>query len=288
MPITRYNRDPRGGNGPRVVIRHVYKGVTFYSADGREMSQRQQQVIVQAAQKVPPQVWQSLAAVGARVIVMNWDDTGVHPRLMELTGGNQSWDLLAEPMGWQARDISMIGELNGRKFPVAVVGLGPKDKDERRYVKELASGEMANLSGITRAGAMTHEVAHLVDFSNRLMRSVGKMYMGLHGDELKQAIIKRNPMKPSPIERYGGLDVGWPQAPMDISTSKSWKQTHPKNYTAQYGGLPPLWGPKNTRAIPETEVFAEALSRHWLGQSLPLKVKGFFDDYFSPQKGLKW
>jgi hypothetical protein len=263
----------RGGvNAPskttsRVVTKHVYRGVSFYSATGKTLGVEQQKGIILAAQKIPTKVWDRLAMAGTKIIVMNDRERTMAPKFIEY--------MQAQGIPRQDTIDSFSGEkgmayTDKYRHPVAVVGIGGFPNREPGYVVENAQH------------TLLHETAHAVSMSFEVMKAVGSAY---HGLERKNINSQARAMKTVEEYREQPFATSAEQMPanrgggsrMDVSERPDFKKTIPHDYTAGYGDASRSYVPGGE---PASEVFAESLAHYWNGSVIPKKMKSFFDNYF--------
>ena len=245
----------------RSVTKHVYRGISFYSSDGRSLGSQQQKNIILAAQKIPAKVWDRLVEAGTKVIVMKNKDNVIAPVFTEYLKavGIPHEDLIRELRNTKGE--KNISYTDAGRHPVAVVGWGslpPNPNGTPRFDDQEVAGHI-----------LRHEIAHTVDFSFQVMKAMGAAYGNLERKNLRTAVRAHEVQQKVQNEP---IDVTEPGR-MDVSNLKAFRSTVPKNYTAGYGESTVRYD--STVHYPRQEVFAEALARYWNKEMIPPKMKGF-------------
>jgi hypothetical protein len=264
----------RGGvNAPskttsRVVTKHVYRGVSFYSTTGRALPVRWQKSIIQAATKIPSQVWDRLAMSNVKILVQENKDKGIPPTFMEYLDG------IGVPRKW-ANDVwsKDIAYTDAGRNPVAVVGIGA--------LPNLPNGEKRPVtSGESTGHILLHETAHAMDFSFEIMKVIGAAYHGLDRKTPRATKRATEVIKDVNAEPFStiGQNNAYHSKKTLVSSTNDWENVVPENYTAGYGD--PTVRYDKTEEYPQSEVFAEALARYWNKEKIPKKAQSFFDSYF--------
>lgn len=264
---TRYlpNGRPVPVKKKRVVKQHIYRGVSFYSANGGSLGPKQQQHIVTAAQKIPAPVWNRLAQARTKIIIMQNREGGLHPLMREYLSA------IGIPRKAQS---SLSGEkdiafTDAGRHPVAIVGIGTLPK--------LPNGEprptYGNQEGMGHI--LLHETAHTLDTSFQVMKALGAAYGGL---ERKTFRTQARFLATHKAQHEEPMSVVAPRR-TQVSNTKAWRQSLPNDFTAGYGNPSRQYDRSDT--YPRSEVFAESLARYWDKRKLPPKVQGFFEDYFT-------
>ena len=253
----------------RSITKHIYKGVSFYSSDGRTLGPQQQQNIIKAAQKIPDKVWNRLAMADTKVFVMKSKDDVMAPIVLEYF----------HALGVPTKDViySFKGEkdmayTDAGRHPVAVVGIGPPPpfpNGQPRPNNPANEGQAGNV--------LLHETAHTLDFSFQVMKAIGAAYGKMEHKTFRTAL------RASQVaEKYINQPVSVTEpGRMDVSARKDFRSTIPKDYTAGYGESTVQYD--KTVKYRRAEVFAEALARYWNKENIPPKMQGFFDNYFSTE-----
>jgi len=250
----------------RTITKHIYKGVSFYSSDGRTLGPQQKQSVIKAAQKIPDKVWNRLAMADAKVFVMKNNEKVMAPVALEYFKalGIPKADAIYSYIGNKDMAYTDAG-----RNPVAVIGIGKLPPYPNGMPRETPPGNEG------QGHVILHETAHTLDMSFQVMKAIGAVYSGLERKTLQSAAKAHEVTQQY---RSQPMDVTEPGR-MDVSARKDFRSTIPKDYTAGYGD--PTKQYDKTVKYPRAEVFAESLARYWNKEMIPPKMQGFFDNYFS-------